>query len=953
MIDPEIIDRAIELLKRRANYEYFFGNLKSSAWIEPLKERGFFVNPPEPQTEDGGTWFPPWPESRYLARVAGEAPRLVLDIALNIPETENVRVHEDLIDVALNLTPELAAELANKVASWLETPYLLLPTKAASLVTHLALGEQVEDALNIAKELLRVVPARHIDQLEESPEQRSWRPEPQPRIDIWEFEQFIENNLPDLVRKAPVQTLSLVSDRLDEALRIRQGERSGFSDYSQVWRPAIEPHPQNARYGGVLDHLVDAVRDTALQLVDDEPEALRKVASALEARSWTVFKRVALLLAQKFGQADEELVGSILTNRAYFDDSGLRHEYAGLASQFFGELEPRVQNTLLDWIDDGPDLSIYVERVEDETGSRPTADQLQRRAEYWKLEWLTILRDSLPEDWRRIYESLVEEYGEPEHPDFLTWSSGVKVGPKSPLTPRQLEEMSTKEVIGFLQEWEPPTGFMAESPEGLSRALKEIVAKSPEAFGKHAASFEGVDATYVRGVVAGLREAASEGRGFDWQSVLSLCNWVVAQPMGARDRDRDGRMERDPHWGWARKEIARLLEEGLKIGTMTIPFGLRTEAWSILEGLADDPDPSAEFEKRYGGSNMDPATMSINTTRGAAMHAIVRYSLWCHDQLQANEGEGGTSAGFEAIPEARAVLEEHLDRSREPSLAVRSVYGWWFPALSFLDQEWATDLIPAIFAIHQDERLYWEAAWDAFVRFNQPRSQLLDQLSDEYLTAIQRASDDEGRQGWVGDPNERLSEHMMTYYWWGDLNIDSGLFDHFWASAPANIRAHALTYIGRSLYKTPEQIPRDVAKRLMELWEVRLAKASAADDIEEHVGEIAAFGWWFASGKLSQKWSMDQLREVISVIGRVEAGHLVVQQLASLTERFPKESVALLAAMVETDKKGWGLHLWGESAKELLRQAIAAEDRGASKAARDLIHRLGARGFLEYRELLS
>lgn len=88
---------------------YFFEQLTDPAWLQPLRDQGFFQDPPPPERDDerGTIGFPLWPESQYLARMARvESPAVretVLGIMLQVPETENVRVHTDLADAALAL----------------------------------------------------------------------------------------------------------------------------------------------------------------------------------------------------------------------------------------------------------------------------------------------------------------------------------------------------------------------------------------------------------------------------------------------------------------------------------------------------------------------------------------------------------------------------------------------------------------------------------------------------------------------------------------------------------------------------------------------------------------------------------------------------------------------------------------------------------------------------------
>ncbi len=59
-----------------ANYEYFFARIQSPAWVVPLEARGFFRSPPAVAARGAHVYLPAWAASRYLARMAGQAPAL-------------------------------------------------------------------------------------------------------------------------------------------------------------------------------------------------------------------------------------------------------------------------------------------------------------------------------------------------------------------------------------------------------------------------------------------------------------------------------------------------------------------------------------------------------------------------------------------------------------------------------------------------------------------------------------------------------------------------------------------------------------------------------------------------------------------------------------------------------------------------------------------------------------
>jgi hypothetical protein len=102
MPSEEHIRRALEQLRKSgANREYFFSKVNSPEWLEPLTDAGLFRHPPQAIVAGDTISFPFWPESRYLARMAAVAPDLVFRIIESVPETNNVRIHENFVDAVI------------------------------------------------------------------------------------------------------------------------------------------------------------------------------------------------------------------------------------------------------------------------------------------------------------------------------------------------------------------------------------------------------------------------------------------------------------------------------------------------------------------------------------------------------------------------------------------------------------------------------------------------------------------------------------------------------------------------------------------------------------------------------------------------------------------------------------------------------------------------------------
>jgi len=940
------------------SHGYFFDRLVNPEWILPLKKKHFFENPPKIKRDEvhGTINFPPWPVSRYLARMASlerNVAEIVLNVILNIPDTDNVRVCEDYIDATLAMSPDLAANLILKAMEWAKLPYQSsLPEKLGSLVSHLAKGGQIDNALKLAQTLLEVLPDQHFETKRED-KSNYLLPKPHARFDDWDYEQIIKNNISDLVQIAGMQAFSLICDLLEKSIRyshhIEDDKR--VEDYSYIWRPAIEDHVENLQHG-IEDILVSAVRDATEQIVKANSKEITQIVQALEDRNWCVFHRIALNLLRQFPEIEPDLIANRLLNRSLFGNVYLRHEYILLLRERFEALNSVQQQVILDWIKEGPNVEVFKESYKQRNEKDPTDEDVERYYKMWQRDRLSIIELNLPKKWKNHYKALVAEFGEPVFTELI--GSEGWIGLTSPKTSDEFRAMSVTEIIGFLRTWKPSQDLRSPSPEGLGRELSSVIAQDPEQFAEEAENFKGLDPTYVRALLSGLREAIKNGKYFDWHPVIGLCKWVIKQPRSVQ-KDYDYYRVADLDWGWTRKEIANLLSTGFAKNEVKIPYRFRKYIWSVLQPITEDPEPTSEYEAKYGGSNMDPVTLSINTVRGEAMHAVVHYALWVRRHIEAFPGgKILIDKGFDEIPEVREVLELHLDPEYDPSLAIRAVYGQWFPQLVLLAPEWAKENISKIFPNDEKSQALRDAAWETYVIFCPSYDNVFEILLSEYKRAVDRIAVSTGDRRRFADPDRRLAEHLITFYWRGKLGLGDKerLLTQFWEKASDELAAHALEFVGRNLRNTKGKVPPEIIERLKTLWLIRLEVAKIPTSGRSHAKELAAFGWWFASGKLDDRWAIEQLRETLKVARSVEPNHLVVKRLAELVKNMPSDTVGCLSMIVRVDKEGWGILGHSADMREILVTALRSEDAKAKQVATDLIHYLGSRGYLEFGELL-
>ena len=299
------------------------------------------------------------------------------------------------------------------------------------------------------------------------------------------------------------------------------------------------------------------------------------------------------------------------------------------------------------------------------------------------------------------------------------------------------------------------------------------------------------------------------------------------------------------------------------------------------------------------------------------------------------------------------VLEAHLHPEKDPSVAIRAVYGRWFPWLHYLDRNWAATNISGIFPREKELKDFRQAAWDAYVSYCPPYNDVLEALKDEYRYTVDLLGlAKPGRQSST-DPDQRLTEHLVLFYGRGKLDLtQEGLVDTFFKRAREPLRAYFFEHAGRT-FESEKDFPAEVLSRFAQLWTWRLALVRAEmETAGVQTSELASFGWWFSSGRFEEGWALRQLTEALSLSRRIHPSYHVLKRLSQIAERFPLDSIGCLSVLVEKDVEGISIHAWADDIRTVIQTAIQVGDRSAKAIAVDLIHKLGARGFFEFRNLL-
>ena len=942
------VQEVMELVADEALERYFFKHLANSenpGWFEPLRQLGFFDTPPEPIEREGTVSYPQWPSLWYLVAIAPKCPDRVIEVAKKI-HTQNPFLMLDLVHAARSMPPAYAAQMVPLVVRWADEG-MKVEESVVSLVTYLAQGEQWEAALTLVELILSPQEQQVSEEAKQSP---LFQPRVVSKADRYSVQTFVERSLAFFLEHCPLEVLHIVQRNLEWAIDVE--EREGH-DSSWIWRSAIEPHEQNLGLGEIKDLLVDAAVQALSSVVKTMPDQGRTILEAHLDHRDSIFRRLAIHTIRLNVGLWPDLVERLFTDQRYLKDTEIYHEYWMLMHDAYGSLPASVQDT-------------FAKRLLNELPQEQMEDEKQyHRQRYWVLRRLLAIKDFLPSDeHRRVLKELRDEYGEPDYPSLLSYTRAV-FGSVSPKTSEELSKLSHEEILAELRK-ELPFDF-ADGPtqEGLADALEAAIASTPQHFAPIAPELFGPDIPpiYTYHALWGFREAWKESKSFNWEFVLDLCDKVSRTSEEVTENGEPPDMQ-PGYWmmtyASARSAVADLLEIGVARADNAIPQEFLDRVRDILLVLADDPNPSPEYERKWCVERPHGMLdLSLNVTRGKAVETLLLYALHVA-RISEQEEETGKKPfppGSRMQEVVKDKLTEKLDKRADPSLAVHSLFGRFLPNLHYLDEEWVVAHLEDIFPRRAEISDYWEAAWDGYLFGSRFYGYLYEILRPYYRYAIEQMA--LGAQGKAGSElsRGRLARHLAALYWRGveTLEGDDSLIPLFFNSAPDEIRAGFVVGLTAALREIKPSADSEEWRRAKALWEARFR---AIGEIAEREGQLTGFvrelsaytGWVpYIPEDLGNFYSMI---EVSGLVSEDPDAIKLLKFLSPVAGDHASFVVSLLEKLMRQERGPWFLIHEADTIRTILEAAVSSNDEQARSCAVRVINLFGERGDERYRDLL-
>lgn len=930
------VKQAMAMIRGRAEYEYFFARLDTPKWIDPLLEEGRFDNPPPPIQDADAFRLQSWPESQYLARVAAEAPEAAGRVLLHINQPANPLIHEDLAEVAAKVDLDTASKWAKKETAWLADQRWLsygLPEKLFSLCERLAAGGRMPEAIGFLRTLFAPIPDARVPKV--TSEGNTIPPRPIGRFEGYVYNRLLRRAVSLLGQQQSQSGLRALVELLNEAVRLSLSDAPDPpTDYSFIWRDGVEDVDEER--SDVRSALVDAVRDLAVALA--EQGLCNEALQTLESQPWRIFRRIALHVLRVACNSELTEIRARLVDAEAFNNPEIRHEYVLLLRDNFDRLNGTQQEEILSWVSTGPDRVAMRKRHLRATGEALSPELEHAWVEHWQRDRLAPLQHVLPPVWRARFEALHTQHG-PAVFDLSPMGPGeVQIGFASPVTVEQLRAMESESLRRYLRDWVPSEGFNAPTREGVVENLRALGDGFFLDESSRATEWKDLHAQYISAFLAQMIELLRSGTAINWQQIILLVSHVA----DSRGTDEDSK--------WARKHVADLLKVGFDSGVAAPPRAYRDQLWVVLSRLLERDDAD-EADAEMEGDSLDALTPAINSFKGRLTEAVIRFAIWVKRDEAPNESGWRLR---DRLPPVAATLDRLVDPEVDQSVRTRAIFGVQLGPLLWLDAQWAVERKSALFPVGEVSADLRAAVWETFIVYAQPYGLALELFQDQYVDAVNALSPDSPSSRAREAYEERLAEHLMTYYWQGLLTLDTGRpLEGFFTHAAPRIRRRAISFVGRGLYAADEIAPKPLT-RLAELMDWRIAaveahESRAPDDAA--APDLQEYGWWFVSGKLDPAWAIDRLLRILRLIGRVDPRHQTAEALIGFVDEFPREVAECIRRLVEGAEQPHEIASWLESARTILIGLAPTDDTLVREERDRTLNALVARRFTEFRLL--
>ncbi len=824
-LDPLLVDEVLRLTLRPELRAHACRTLPGGEWIGALRDRSFFSTPPDVVEQDGARSFPLWQEGYYLLRHAQVNSAEVLEALLSVQYSKNTSVLQTVLACSLQLTDEDLLSFTPELDGWLTSADSLDSVSEEAEELFLRLVElDSEASLRVFEQVVRVRQA----EVSKIDDQRRFQVSRGPfaRLHDYHYESVVSR----LVSALSGNKLGMLS-----ALRIllQQAERCCHEpsydpnelrtqETSVHVRPSIGDHAQN-RSTDLSNDVIVLLRDLALAC-DDIGASAEVLGEHLRIRKSVIGRRIYLhVLAVR--QVPSGKIVEALAQRSTLEDFRYRREVAELMRAKFSSIPEAERAVVMEVIDE------YLNSLE---GSSESVGRRRR-------DWYSYARDGLDGSRSRVLQSLVEQFGQPDHPEFMFWSATDWVPTPTLNESDNYELMEPAEVLVRIS-FRATDGSLSMVDD--TSASSAIAARATE-FAELAGNLVDAEPATIAIFLEGLRYSEAHLGAEAWAGVRDLCVWTASQVDSQGPRQE---------WSWSRTRIAaaRLILDSVQHRRVSEDEAEAVGS-AIVALLAASSDRDLDwFDDRSGEA------AALNSPGGLACHIAM---------LEIVRGHSADAVLDRKI--AEQLLDEALRPTRSDLRANAAAVAQYLDRLAYYDDDLLLSILQRIFEPEEN----WSAeAWRVFLRNVTASKELFFSLQPFYQEALDCLPHADAEE------DQELLRHVWRLYVTEVIDLDTTV--SAFAAADVSTSEALLRSIGWHLGRL-ETIDARLVARLEDFWDF------VFDNLETLSGNGrrffgVSFDRWFGSTLLTPDVALALLDTYLTHIGPPQEERGVALRLADI-----------------------------------------------------------------------
>lgn len=965
----EMIDKALDSIRKETTRKYFFSRLENPLWLKPLTERGYFKYPPKTQRFNDGTLiYPYWYEIQYLNNVCSEMPDEIVRLLINLPETDNSVVYDGILDIALQLPPEYSVKLKDKILKYAGMEHQFRTYRYANLLGCWIEENQKSEALELLKILITFAPD---PQSENKQKRRNEDPmdiytllEPKPCMFPGEYRDIMLKGILPLTESDPYKVACILIDTTANMISLRRHKQDldKQDDISESWCPRLQGTIENSETPE--ETLVHTLTFACEQVFEKKHKKIGSLNNILRKQQWKIFKRLRHhLYAQNPNQQTKSWILELILNPEYYNQWKHSYEFRLMiqhAGKRFGDtfLTKKERTRIFETILAGPSKANYQEWLMRWLGQEYTEEgfleyrclrhrmQLEPFAPVLFGKYKTRLQKLETEVTHRIFDA-----------DYLPSKAQITELSVSKLSPRSSENitnLSDEVLLDYINKWEDEDKHLEGNKlveidiEALANAFQTVFRESimPDAnrlkfWMENRKRIE--RPIYVRVMIYAMQANVKEKNFDQLNEWLTFSEWVLSHPDREHNRDyKQGDESReDQNWTNARRAVGDFIGVCLE-KDIDVPITAREKLARILEMLCTQYDWNLDENNPRGLYRKDPFTESLNNTRSRALEDLVKFGFWLHRHKPECE-----------VPEVTTLLAKRFSTETDYPLTPPeyAILGKNYLSIYNFNKKWAIAHKSDFFPQAQSKRQEWYAAFSSFMLYNGAVKQIFEILKDNFNFALQHLSDFKKHDLIARQPIDVLGERLFNYYLWEmfPLKGQESLLEYFYQQTDGKREhwANLFNNIGHRLSSSGKYLDQSIKDRVKKFFKWRLK--------QEEPTELRYFICWLQAECLEAKWRLKSYSKVIDVCKaedcEVENWEIYLKELCQMLPKYTAEVVECFFKLTN-DIRNKNIYIQTEEAKTILKTGLNSTDMIVYENAKHALNNLLRADKMEYMDLV-